>query len=140
MARASFDKKSEWVKTCSCGVTFDPKAFNNWPGCGTDQRQCPQMVSLSLKEADARLIQFLARSAGKLSQPCNSRIQPIAVVTEDTTQRETPSEHSNPGLCDPLREGFAEVQSRHEDGYSASDFPEESQDGCQEVTQSGQGR
>lgn len=60
-ARVSFDKESEWVEQCSCGVVRDRTAFHQWPGCGTDARQCPGRVHRSLSERDAKLIRYLAK-------------------------------------------------------------------------------
>lgn len=59
-ARVSFDKEAEWVETCSCGIVKDPEAFNKWPGCGTDERQCARWTTCSLSEKDAKLIRYLA--------------------------------------------------------------------------------
>ncbi len=59
-ARVSFDKMSEWVETCSCGIVYDKKSFNGWPGCGADARTCPASVKKTLSEKDAKLIKYLS--------------------------------------------------------------------------------
>lgn len=61
-AKVSFGKRSEWVETCSCGITRDRSASpNQWPGCGSDVRQCPNRITKTLSQKDRSLIQFLAR-------------------------------------------------------------------------------
>lgn len=62
-ARRSFGKRSDWDYTCACGIKKDPEAqYNKWPGCGADQMDCHREVkSRTLKPADKRLLEFLAR-------------------------------------------------------------------------------
>lgn len=62
-ARVSFDKVSDWVETCKCGIQRNLKAkYNQWPGCGEDERDCmSQPATYSLNADDAKLINYLAK-------------------------------------------------------------------------------
>lgn len=59
-ARVSMNKESEWVETCECGIVRDKWHFNEWPGCGADQRDCHRRITKSLPEKDEKLIKYLA--------------------------------------------------------------------------------